>query len=51
DYLIDDNPRQLEIFTGTPIMFTAVHNINDDRFERVNSWKDVEQYFLDNIEK
>ncbi|MVL45489.1 5'(3')-deoxyribonucleotidase, partial [Staphylococcus aureus] len=25
--------------------------INDDRFERVNSWKDVEQYFLDNIEK
>ncbi|MDF4071517.1 5'(3')-deoxyribonucleotidase, partial [Staphylococcus aureus] len=36
---------------GTPIMFTAVHNINDDRFERVNSWKDVEQYFLDNIEK
>ncbi|HDD7563291.1 TPA: 5'(3')-deoxyribonucleotidase [Staphylococcus aureus] len=51
DYLIDDNPRQLEIFTGTPIMFTAVHNINDDRFERVNGWKDVEQYFLDNIEK
>lgn len=32
-------------------MFTAVHNINDDRFERVNGWKDVEQYFLDNIEK
>ncbi|EHJ08963.1 hypothetical protein SS7213T_01441, partial [Staphylococcus simiae CCM 7213 = CCUG 51256] len=46
DYLIDDNPRQLEIFSGKPIMFTAVHNINDDRFTRVNGWQDVEHYFL-----
>lgn len=32
-------------------MYTAVHNINDDRFERVNGWKDVEQYFLSDIDK
>ncbi|MCD8920995.1 5' nucleotidase, NT5C type [Staphylococcus gallinarum] len=46
DYLIDDNPRQLSIFTGKPIMYTASHNINDDRFTRVNNWQDVEAYFL-----
>ena len=46
DYLIDDNPRQLSIFKGTPIIYTATHNINDDRFTRVNNWKEVEQYFL-----
>lgn len=50
DYLIDDNPRQLSIFTGTPIIYTATHNINDDRFARVNNWKDVEQYFLGDSE-
>ena len=39
DYLIDDNPRQLEIFEGKPVMFTASHNINDDRFDRVSGWR------------
>ena len=46
DYLIDDNPRQLAIFTGKPIMYTASHNVNDDRFTRVDDWYDVEKYFL-----
>ncbi|TGU15515.1 5'(3')-deoxyribonucleotidase, partial [Mesorhizobium sp. M2D.F.Ca.ET.153.01.1.1] len=46
DYLIDDNSRQLSIFTGKPIMYTASHNVNDDRFTRVNDWYDVEKYFL-----
>ncbi|CFO33166.1 putative 5'(3')-deoxyribonucleotidase [Staphylococcus aureus] len=31
-------------------MYTATHNINDDRFARVNNWKDVEQYFLGDSE-
>ena len=48
DYLIDDNPKQLEIFEGKSIMFTASHNINDDGFDRVSGWKDVEDYFLGN---
>ncbi len=50
DYLIDDNPRQLEIFTGTPIMFTAVHNINDN--QELNTWKRerCRTVFLDNLE-
>ncbi|UDI78877.1 5'(3')-deoxyribonucleotidase [Staphylococcus taiwanensis] len=46
DYLIDDNPRQLQIFEGESIIFTASHNINEDRFRRVNGWKDVEAFFL-----
>ena len=48
DYLIDDNPRQLQIFEGEPIIFTAAHNINETRFKRVNGWKDVEAMFLNN---
>src|SRR5699024_10653192 len=50
DYLIDDKPPQLAIFTGKSIMYTASHNVNDDRFTRVNNWYDVEQYLLGDSE-
>ncbi|MFO3687787.1 5' nucleotidase, NT5C type [Staphylococcus felis] len=46
DYLIDDNPRQLGIHTGKPLMFTAPHNEKNNDFERLNNWKEVEHYFL-----
>lgn len=46
DYLIDDNPKQLAIHTGKPLMFTAPHNRNHTEFERLNNWKEVEAYFL-----
>ncbi|AIC92816.1 5' nucleotidase, NT5C type [Shouchella lehensis] len=46
DYLIDDNVYQLERFTGEGILFTAPHNIHEDRFIRVNSWANVRDYFL-----
>lgn len=46
DYLIDDNPRQLAIFEGESIMYTAVHNMNHQEYKRVNGWKDVEALFL-----
>ncbi|MBM6506606.1 MULTISPECIES: 5' nucleotidase, NT5C type [Staphylococcus] len=46
DYLIDDNPRQLAIFEGESIMYTAVHNVNNDNYRRVNGWKEVEDLFL-----
>ena len=46
DYLIDDNPRQLTAFTGKPIMYTAEHNQLDDRFTRVNNWREVEELLL-----
>lgn len=46
EYLIDDNPRQLAIFEGESIMYTAVHNMNHHEYKRVNGWKDVEALFL-----
>lgn len=29
-------------------MYTASHNVDDNRFARVNNWEDVEDYFLGN---
>ena len=46
DYLIDDNPRQLQIFEGEPIIFFFFYNVSEERFKRVNGWKDVEAFFL-----
>ncbi len=46
DYLIDDNPKQLRAFKGTGIMYHASHNVNEEGFDRVHSWKEVEEYFL-----
>ena len=45
DYLLDDNPRNLEMFSGTGILFTAHHNINETRFTRLNDWEAVAPYF------
>ena len=47
DYLIDDNPRQLQRFRGEGILFTSPHNIAVKGFRRVNDWLDVEKLFLD----
>jgi len=54
DYLIDDNPRQLERFARTRegdspregILFTSPANANITGFRRVNNWLDVEKMFL-----
>jgi len=42
DYLIDDHPRHLEAFHGKPILFSAFHNINEHRYDRVKNWKEIE---------
>jgi 5'(3')-deoxyribonucleotidase len=47
DYLIDDNPRQLQRFKGEGILFTSPHNIAVKGFRRVNDWLDVEKLFID----
>jgi 5'-nucleotidase len=44
DFLIDDSPRNLEMFSGTRILFTAHHNIRETRFTRVNDWEEVAAY-------
>jgi 5'(3')-deoxyribonucleotidase len=45
DYLIDDVPRNLEIFQGQGLLFTAPHNLTETRFERVADWGQVREYF------
>jgi len=46
DFLIDDNVRHFERFTGEGILFTAPHNVEETRFRRVNDWEDVRTMFL-----
>ena len=46
DYLIDDNPRQLQRFKGQGVLFHSHHNIHVTGFPRVKSWLEVEQMFL-----
>ncbi|MDP9052353.1 MAG: 5'-3'-deoxyribonucleotidase [Acidobacteriota bacterium] len=47
DYLIDDNPRQLEAFHGTGILYDAPHNVAITGYTRVHNWLEIEQLFLD----
>lgn len=47
DCLIDDMARNLRAFCKTGILFTAPHNVQETDFARVNSWRELEQIFLD----
>jgi 5'-nucleotidase len=46
DFMIDDHARHLELFTGEPYIFTAPHNLEEQRFRRVNNWQEVAAAFL-----
>lgn len=46
DYLIDDNAKHFQQFTGKGVLFTAPHNWNVTGYDRVNNWREVGQYFL-----
>jgi 5'(3')-deoxyribonucleotidase len=46
DFLIDDNPRQLERFSGTGILYEAPHNVHATGFRRVKNWLEIEEMFL-----
>lgn len=46
DYLIDDHEKNLKTFTGTPLLFTAPHNLHIQEYERVNTWLDVKARLL-----
>lgn len=45
DYMIDDHAHNLEGFQGKGLLFTASHNIHEDRFTRVNNWTEVVDFF------
>jgi len=46
DYMIDDHAKHLQYFVGKPFIFSAPHNLNEHRFERLNNWKEVGEKFL-----
>ena len=46
DYLIDDNPRQLQRFSGEGILYHSHHNVNVTGYRRVHNWLEIEQLFL-----
>jgi len=46
DFLIDDSPRQLARFTGSPFLFSAPHNHAENRYPRLHDWADVRRQFL-----
>lgn len=46
DFLIDDNARHFERFSGQGLLFSAPHNVFETRYPRLNSWQDVRMRFL-----
>ncbi|HZP05644.1 MAG TPA: 5'-3'-deoxyribonucleotidase [Terracidiphilus sp.] len=47
EYLIDDQPRNLQRFQGQGLLYTAPHNLAVTGFFRVNNWLEIAQYFKD----
>jgi 5'-nucleotidase len=45
DYLVDDQPRNLERFEGQGLLFSAPHNLAVTGFVRVENWLEVAAYF------
>ncbi|RXK52217.1 5' nucleotidase, NT5C type [Aquirufa rosea] len=46
DYLIDDHEKNLITFSGKPILYSALHNLHIQDYERVNNWKEVAHMFI-----
>ena len=45
-YLIDDMPRNLRTFQGKGLLFDALHNRDDQEFQRVKSWQEIAKVLL-----
>ena len=46
NFLIDDSPRHFDRFAGQGFLFTAPHNLTENRYPRLNDWSDVRRQFL-----
>jgi 5'-nucleotidase len=46
DCLIDDTPRHFLRFRGTPVLFSAPHNLHEHRYHRVRGWSEVRPLLL-----
>lgn len=45
DFMIDDSEQNLAAFTGKGFIFSAPHNLLNERFPRVNTWFDIADRF------
>jgi 5'-nucleotidase len=45
DYMIDDHLKNLDNFSGIPLMFTASHNVYVNQYHRLNNWDEILDYF------
>jgi 5'-nucleotidase len=45
DYLVDDQPRNLERFEGQGLLYSAPHNLTVKGFVRLENWREVAEYF------
>lgn len=50
DYLIDDHVFNLETFQGKGLLFSASHNLDENRFTRVNDWLEIQTFFNQQID-
>ena len=46
DYLIDDSPRQLKVFSGTGVLYSMPYNAAAEGYVRVNNWQEIKTYFM-----
>jgi len=46
DFLIDDNPLELQLFRGRAILYSSPANSLIQEFRRVNNWWEIERFFL-----
>ncbi len=45
DFLIDDQPRNLQLFQGKGVLYTAPHNLTVTGYTRVDNWQHVAEFF------
>ena len=45
DYMIDDHIKNLDYFSGIPLLFSASHNVHVNHHQRLNNWEEILQYF------
>ncbi|MGB3456962.1 MAG: hypothetical protein WBG08_07710 [Litorimonas sp.] len=45
DYLIDDSPKHFPGFEGSPLLYSAAHNLDTTGYDRVCNWSEIANYF------
>ncbi len=45
DYMLDDHEKNLRSCKGEPLLYSAMHNVNVNHYQRLNNWEEVSEYF------